>query len=184
MSSNAEIILESLDRKLTQSVELTLYGRAALQLGFPNAPAQFAQSLDVDAVLWTGQAEELLQSTNFWQTTAAVNEELGERGLYVSHLFVEDQVILTPEWRAQRVRLPGPWQRLQLYRLGNGDLLLSKLMRDDPQDQQDAHFLVEQAGFSAADVTALLARARLPLLEEVRDQFESASKRLLEWLTG
>jgi hypothetical protein len=57
--SNAERILRALDSHLNQVVELTLYGRAALQLGFPNPPEEYARSHDVDVVLWLGQAEEL-----------------------------------------------------------------------------------------------------------------------------
>ena len=59
--TNAEQILSLLDSELTSRVELTLYGRAALYLGFPNAPRDHALSRDVDAVLWLGQAEELNQ---------------------------------------------------------------------------------------------------------------------------
>ncbi len=63
--NNAEKILTALDRKLTASVELTLYGRAALFLGFEHPPAEYALSRDVDAVLWKGQAEMLLEILNF-----------------------------------------------------------------------------------------------------------------------
>jgi len=53
-------ILGELDRHLKQVVDLTLYGRAAFQPGFDDPPEEFSQSLDVDTVLWLGQAEELL----------------------------------------------------------------------------------------------------------------------------
>ena len=55
----AERILGELDRQLESPVDLTLYGRAAFLLGFSDPPEQFSQSLDDDAVLWLGQAEEL-----------------------------------------------------------------------------------------------------------------------------
>ena len=54
--TNAERILAELDQRLEASVDLTLYGRAALSLGFESPPAEFAQSMDVDAVLALGQA--------------------------------------------------------------------------------------------------------------------------------
>ena len=63
--SNAESILGCLAAKLTSEVELTLYGRAALQMGFAAPPEEYALSRDVDAVLWTGQAEALDRDTNF-----------------------------------------------------------------------------------------------------------------------
>ena len=68
--SNARRILDGLDARLEQDVELTLYGRAALHLGFDNAPEEFAWSKDVDAVLWLGQAEELAERTGFWDATS------------------------------------------------------------------------------------------------------------------
>ena len=65
--NNAECILSALDDKLNTAVELTLYGRAALVLGFKDAPEEFAQSKDIDAILWIGQADELARTTNFWE---------------------------------------------------------------------------------------------------------------------
>ena len=64
-ASNAHRILTALGARLNADVELTLYGRAALHLGFPNPPAEFALSSDVDAVLWIGQAQALADQTNF-----------------------------------------------------------------------------------------------------------------------
>ena len=52
--TNAIKLLAALDERLTCQVELTLYGRAALQLGFPNPPPEYALSRDVDAVMLTG----------------------------------------------------------------------------------------------------------------------------------
>ena len=59
--TNAEIILQNLDQRLNAKVEITLYGRAALQLGFPAGEDDFARSQDIDGILWLGQAEELLR---------------------------------------------------------------------------------------------------------------------------
>lgn len=180
--TNAEQILAAIDRRLNAAVELTLYGRAALLLGFAGAPAEYALSQDVDAVLWLGQAEELGQRTNFWEAVEQVNEELAPRGLYVSHLFAEDQVILRPDWRVQRVALRGAWQQLSLFRLGDLDLLLSKLMRDDPIDRQDALFIVTQARLPRPAIEAAIREARVPDVSEAREQFAAASRRLLEKL--
>jgi len=179
---NARTILGALDRKLTAPVELTLYGRAAIQLGYPRPPEETLLSRDVDAVLWIGQAEELCARTNFWAAADEVNRELSSCGLYISHLFTEDQVVLRPNWRCERVRIAGPWRQLALYRLGDRDLLLSKLMRDDPQDQEDARFIVHAATLSPDDIRAAMAAARVPDIPEVREQFAAASRRLLAGL--
>ncbi len=181
--TNADRILQSLDTQLDSTVDLTLYGRAALLLGYDDPPDEFALSRDVDAVFWVGQAEELLEHTNFWSAVEAVNDELSGDDLYISHFFSEEQVALTPEWRENRARVVGDWRRLDLHRLGDEDLLLSKLMRDDPLDQRDARFICDQAGISAEMVRALIGRVRLPESQEVHEQFESASMRLLSTLS-
>ena len=150
--NNALVILDALDRLLDGPVDLTLYGRAALALGFPDPPEEYAWSRDIDVVLRLEQAEQLNEKTNFWQAVEAVNRDLADQELYVSHFFEEDQVILRPDWRQARVRIRGAWRNLELYRLGDADLLLSKLMRDDPIDQADARFIVARAGFTREDV--------------------------------
>lgn len=174
----ADRILGELDQRLHEPVELTLYGRAAFLLGFENPPAQFSQSLDVDAVLWLGQAETLSQTSNFWQAIEETNSALAPEGLYMSHLFVEDQVILTPDWLAQRAPIENDWPNLVLYRLSDEDLLLSKLMRDDQQDQQDALFIVLRRNWDRDFLDDLFARARIPKIAEINEQFEIASAKL------
>jgi len=181
--TNAERILAFLDEQLTSPVELTLYGRAALHLGFPETPREYALSRDVDAVLWLGQAEELNQQTNFWDAIERVNRELADQELYISHFFTEDQVILRPDWRSNRVALQGEWKHLELYRLGDTDLLLSKLMRDDPIDRGDAQFIARVAKLGVSDITSAIADARVPESPDIQEQFALASQKLLETLT-
>ncbi len=120
--NNAEMILTALDRKLNSRIELTLYGRAALSLGFESPSKEYALSKDVDAVLWKGQAEMLLETTNFWEAVNTVNQELADQELYISHFFEETQVILRPNWRKQRVKIHRDWNNLIPFRLGDIDL--------------------------------------------------------------
>jgi hypothetical protein len=180
--TNAERILHSLDTRLNAPVELTLYGRAALHMGFANPPAEYALSQDVDAVLWQSQSMELSAATNFWEAIDEVNQELAESGLYVSHLFAEDQVILRPVWRAQRVPIAGPWKKLKLSRLSDLDLLLSKLMRDDPIDLADATFIVRAGRLTRAQIEDAIRHARVPAIPEIQDNFLVAQKKLLSRL--
>jgi len=140
-------------------VELTLYGRAAFILGFEDAPKEFARSKDIDAVLWVGQADELARTTNFWEAVEEVNREFRDQELYISHLFEEDQVVLTREWRQQRSRVNGSWNKLMVYRLGDADLFLSRLMRNDPQDIADASFVVNRARVRAPSLASSGRRA-------------------------
>lgn len=49
--NNPTEVLLALDRELDHEVSLVLYGRAALALGFDSAPAEFATTQDVDAIV-------------------------------------------------------------------------------------------------------------------------------------
>ena len=182
--NNAERILRALDLRLSAPVRLTLYGRAALQLGCSPPPPDVFRSMDVDAVLETGEAEHLLETSNFWQALEDANRELAPDGLYISHLFEETQVVLTPEWRTQRQLISLPFQHLTLARLGDGDLLLSKLMRDDAADRQDALFIFRAAGFSVLDLNCLIRRACLPDIPELAEAFAVASQKLLRLVSA
>lgn len=177
--SNAERILRALDELLNSPVELTLYGRAALQLGFSDPPQQYAWSRDVDAVFWRGQAEQLAARTNFWEAVEAVNNQFADEQLYISHFFEEDQVVLRPDWREQRRRIGGEWRHLVLFRLGDVDLFLSKLMRDDPIDLADARFIVERAKLSPEQIRQAVASARVPPIAEIQEQFQRCASRFL-----
>jgi hypothetical protein len=178
-TNTATTILAALNSRLTSRIEMTLYGRAALQLGFSNPPEDFAVTRDVDAVLWIGQAEELLAGSNFWEAVEATNAALQDQELFISHFFGEDQVILRDDWKSRRVRIAAPWEHLDLFRLADVDLLLSKLMRDDPIDHADARFIVAAAGLTPAQIKEAIAAARIPDSAEIREQFALASRRLL-----
>jgi hypothetical protein len=90
-------ILQTLDRHLTAPAELTLFGRAAIALGYAASPAGFAATHDVDAILplaWLAAEDENL---DFWDAQQRTNAELEPEGLYLTHLFRELEVILTPD---------------------------------------------------------------------------------------
>lgn len=170
--SNSLRLLKRLDELLDSSVELTLYGRAALELGFSNPKPEYSRSLDVDIVLWIGQAEELERTGNFWDALELLNKEFDADGLYISHLFEENQVILSRDWRKRRVEIPLSYSRLKLLRLSDIDLFLSKLMRYDPTDLEDILFIIEAAHLSPGDISLELNNAQIPDLPEIREQFD------------
>ena len=178
-AGNARRILDTLDQLLDSSVELTLYGRAALHLGFPKAPEEVAYSRDVDAVLYMGQAEELAATTNFWEALEKTNEALAADGLYISHLFEESQVILRAEWRQARASISGPWRNLRVFRLSDPDLLLSKLMRDDPQDLRDALTIASARPMSLTEIESAMEQAVVPSLAEIEEQFVICRRKFL-----
>ncbi len=178
--TNAVKLLAAVDERLSGKVELTLYGRAALHLGFPHPPPDYALSRDVDAVMWVGQAEELLERTNFWSVIEQVNALFSDQELYISHFFEESQVVLTPDWRSKRVPIHWRWLNLELSRLGNEDLFLSKLMRDDPIDRLDAMFIVKTAPLDQDQIRRAIRDARVPPVPEITEQFERCSRRFLQ----
>jgi len=177
--TNAETLLAAVDERLSGSVELTLFGRAALHLGFQNPPQEYALSRDVDAVMWIGQAEDLLERTNFWSVIEQVNALFADQELYISHFFEESQVVLTPDWMSKRVPIHGRWTNLGLSRLGNEDLFLSKLMRDEPIDRMDAMFIVKSAPLAPDQIRRAIHDARVPPVTEIAEQFERCAGRFL-----
>jgi hypothetical protein len=68
--------------------------------------------------------------------------------------------------------------RLRLMRPSTHDLILTKMMRVDPQDREDIQFLLRQADFSWAGFELCLQQARCPRVPEIQDAF----KKNAEWI--
>ena len=121
--NNTLHILQTLDRHLTKPAEITIFGRAALALGFPNSPAAFATTHDVDAILplsWLAAEDENL---DFWQAQQKTNAELEPSGLYITHLFRELEIIITPDWLTRRARVPDVPEILGLFEQAQSGVL-------------------------------------------------------------
>ncbi len=84
--NNPLFILQTLDRHLDHMVELTLYGRAALALGFPSHELRHETTQDVDAIIPLAQLAPLRADDQFWAARDVTNAELADRGLYMTHL--------------------------------------------------------------------------------------------------
>ncbi|MFM7805903.1 MAG: hypothetical protein ACKPGK_15610 [Verrucomicrobiota bacterium] len=178
---NATQILCCLDRHLDHEIQLILYGRAAIQLGFPGAPDAVARSLGVDAIIPVGQVDALAADQGFWNAQDAANAELEPSGLYITHLFPSDMVILRADWLDHLVALKQPSTRhLRLYRPGTVDLVLTKMMRGlDPQDLEDAAFLCRNGGLSRQELERALSNAVVPDIPEIRESFDLCRPRVL-----
>ena len=70
-----------------------------------------------------------------------------------------------------------------LTRLSDKDLFLSKLMRDDPQDRQDALFIIERNGWKRDEIASFFREAVIPELQEIHDEFAKARVALLRDLS-
>lgn len=174
--TNAEIIATTLDALLDHEVTLVIYGRAALALGFDNVPEAVGRSLDLDVILPFSEAARIEADEQFWAAQHQLNKALENKGLYLTHIFQEDQVFLRPDWQKHIKPVLRPiTHRLKLFRPDTVDLILTKMMRgDDAQDMEDIQFLVESEGLTLEAMEPAFASVRIPDVEELRETFQRA----------
>ena len=179
--TNAERIVSTLDSLLDHEVPLVIYGRAAIALGFANPPAEVANSLDVDVILRDSQSALLDADDQFWDSQAAVNAQLDRDGLYMTHLFGEQQVFLRRQWESEIIPvLRPPLKHLRLFRPATTDLILTKMMRgNDEQDMQDADFMIRHDRITVAQIEGAFRDAVIPDCAELRDAYERAKPTVL-----
>ncbi len=172
-------ILQALDGNLSQRTEITIFGRAALALGFPDSPPLFATTRDVDASLPLAWLEAADQNLDFWEAQQKTNAELAPDGLYITHLFRELEIILTPDWHHHRTGVPVDLPRLKVLRPSSLDLVLTKMARADDNDLVDIRFLLQEARISSAALRQAFAVARVPDVPEIRNLFQAAQPKVL-----
>ena len=172
-------ILQTLDRHLTGPAELTLFGRAALALGYPGSPAGFAATHDVDAILPLSWLAANDQNLDFWQAQQRTNAELEPDGLYITHLFRELDIILIPDWVTRRVPVALECRRLVVFRPSTLDLILTKMARGDENDLADIRFLLRQEPLACEQLRDAFKRARVPNVPEIQEIFCTAQPKVL-----
>ena len=178
--NNPLFILQTLDRHLDHTVELTLYGRAALALAFPSHEPRHETTQDVDAIIPLAQLDQLRADAQFWDARDATNAELAERGLYMTHLFTEADVFLLPDWLSRRIPISISFAHLKLFRPAALDLILTKMMRGaDQEDLSDIDVLLRQEPVTDADLRAAFDLVRLPDIQELRDAFRAAQPKVM-----
>jgi Nucleotidyltransferase of unknown function (DUF6036) len=172
ITSNPIRILGTLDSHLHKPFTLYVYGRSALALGFSTAPEFMHATMDVDAILPMKDVLAIETNEDFWQAQELTNTELSDTGLYFTHLFEERQVILAKDWLERVIELPNKhFKHLKLYRPATEDLIITKMMRVDPQDREDIKFLITQDDFSKAKLTIALDTVLMPDIAELHDAF-------------
>jgi hypothetical protein len=179
---NPSLILQAVDKNLDHEVNLTIYGRAALWLGFDTPPPETAKTQDVDAIISLQQETELAADLRFWDATEKANAELAARGLYITHLFSEREIFLRRQWQQHLVPLKKMALRhLRLFRPAAIDLVLSKMMRgNDPQDMADAEFMIRHDHITEAQLTQAFLEMKPVELPELRDAFALAKPVVLK----
>lgn len=172
--NHPEQILRTLDKHLRQPTKLILYGRAALALGFSETPSHFLTTLDVDAILPEVEMNTIEADDSFWDAIERTNHELDSTGLYITHLFSDSQVILRPNWLEMVIPVPLQDLRfLSLFRPADEDLILTKMMRVDPQDRDDITFLLKRSAASLAAMESCFSVAKIPPVPEIESAFQS-----------
>jgi len=162
--NNPVEILLTLDRELDHEVRLVLYGRAAICLGFDQSPPAFQTTQDVDAIISLSQLPSLTNDEQFWNSIDRTNEILSPKGLYITHLFAEDQVFLRPDWEKNIVPIYSLNTRfLKLFRPHVIDFILTKMMRgNDALDMDDIRFLINTEKVTIAEIEAAFLSVKLP----------------------
>ncbi|MBE7157837.1 MAG: hypothetical protein INR62_05295 [Rhodospirillales bacterium] len=175
-------ILRAVDARLTEPFEFFLFGRAALVLGFADPPAEAAATQDVDGIIPRELLAGLQANDRWWTALEAANEELATEGLYLTHLFDEEQIILRANWHAEAVAVPAPDLRfLKLRRPATIDLILTKMMRGlDPDDMADVRFYLErEPRIGVAELQTAFASAVGPDVPEIWQLFAAAKPAVL-----
>ncbi len=179
--TNPERILRTLDRHLRQPTRVVLFGRAALALGYEQTPAEFAVTQDVDALLPGLDMARIEADRQFWAALDATNRELEPSGLYMTHLFADTQVVIAPDWwkRTAPVEAAPAFRHLELSRPATVDLILTKMMRHDPQDMDDIRFLLGRERMTTSRLEQAFAAARVPPVPEIREAFQAMQPAVL-----
>lgn len=158
MAREAQLILETLDGHLRGPGTIRLLGGAALTLGYGLDRA----TEDVDLLQDDAEVRALIEAAEFGEALEATNVELEPRGLYLTHIWGPEQLILSSGWRARcrPVSLPS-LKKLRLEVLGPADLIISKLARADDGDLKDMEYLLS-THTTVAEVEALLPSIVVP----------------------
>ncbi|MDQ3262276.1 MAG: hypothetical protein M3Y59_01250 [Myxococcota bacterium] len=176
MAREAEVILQTLDRHLTAPGEIRLLGGAALILAY----GMDRSTEDADLLLDDPETELLIEESGFAEAVEATNQELADRGLYLTHIWGPEQQILTPEWRESCRRVESiPLARLRVTALGPLDLILSKLCRADDLDLADISHLIRHERLAPEVVREAMQRAVVP---EIFSEVYPESRRKVEAL--
>ncbi len=181
----AQTIAETLDRHLTQPTEVVVFGAAALLLDRKFAGRLAARSTnDVDIIIPKEREMRVDADRTFWRAVEKTNQELESKGLYITHIFPEREVALTPEWKQHIVPLHhDKLTKLSLQRPRMLDLVVSKMGRGDVQDLVDVRNMLrlhrETMGrqLTASEIALAAGRAQVP--EVYREIFPRACERIV-----
>lgn len=178
-------IAETLDRNLTRPTEVVVFGAAALLLDRKFAVRMGGRTTnDIDIIIPADRELKVNADREFWRALETTNRELKPTGLYITHIFPEREVALTPEWKQHTVPLPqDKLTKLNLLRPRVLDLVISKMGRGDAQDVADVrsmlrlHREVTGLEITSAQIADAAKRASVPAI--YREIFPRACERIV-----
>lgn len=180
--NNPLTILTEFDKYLCEEIQLIIFGKSAIVLGFPTAPSSYSSTMDVDGIIPMEMLESLSNNENFWGALEKTNEALEPSGLYMTHIFQEDQIILSRDWLEKTVSIDLGLKHLKIQRPSTIDLILTKMMRGDDADLQEIKFLIKADNINAADLESAYLIARVPKIPKIEEIFLASQKAVRQLL--
>lgn len=183
--NNAQRLAMELDRHLTRETSIIVFGSAAFLLN-PEVHEllQGRQTNDIDIIIPAQLEMAIDADAVFWDAIEATNREMEPRGLYISHIFPEEEVVLTPEWQDHlRPLAVSGLQHLRISCPRTLDMVLSKMGRGDATDIADIHRMISMErrvyghAITAEEISAAAARVNIP--EAYQDIFPGARDRII-----
>lgn len=159
---NSEFILKTLDDHLKQRlpVSLHLLGGAALDLVYDIE--RFSEDVDCICSLTEAQA---IDSDDFQTALAATNDVLEPRGLYITHIFDEDEIVRLPDWASRLTPPPATapsFRHFAYDAVSAEDIILSKITRFDEKDRLDIQELMRVCAIKRERLDALIPGVVVP----------------------
>ena len=178
--SNPIKILKTLDSFLIEPIDLVVYGKSAIHLLFPKEE-KIGVTNDLDLIIPEVEISVFDKRLDFWDAVEKTNKELEHLGLYLSHIFDEHQIILHPGWFKSKIKIENiSLKNISVFTPNPLDLIITKMMRVDPQDRNDIRFIFEKACIQEIDLLQHIDCAICPDVAEIKDAFVQN----VNWLKG
>lgn len=133
----------------------------------------WSATMDVDVIVPRIEVASLDANDSFWQALEKTNQQLESEQLYLTHIFVEEQVILSPNWASRRVSIPSEnYTHIVLQRPSIHDLILTKMMRVDPEDRADVKSLYQKVDSHNFNWNLWFQTAHVPDILELKEAFD------------
>jgi hypothetical protein len=179
---NSEFILATVDKCLSRRLPVTLHllGGAALDLVYNIE--RFSEDVDCFCSLteaWVFDSDE------FHNALATANAALEPHGLYLTHVFDEDELVHLPDWTS-RLTNPPPaapvFQHFAYDAVSAEDIILSKITRFDEKDRMDIQDLMRTRAITADRIDQLIASVVVP--DVWSETWKAGLRRWRAWNSG